>query len=164
MTLTPGWYGKIPSLGDFASRRLPSDFIETWDTWLQHSMATSRAALGDRWLDIYLTSPAWRFVCAAGACGPRAVAGLIVPSVDRVGRYFPLTVVVELPAGAALVSLPQEAREFFDNGERILDGRTLFLYYATGITPAMSPSKPGVGSAYAYTARDSKGKYLDGGK
>ena len=46
---------------------------------------------------------------------------------------------------------------FFDNGERMLDGRTLFLYYATGITPAMAPSKPGVGSAYAYTARDSQG-------
>ena len=27
---------------------------------------------------------------------------------------------------------------FVDNGERILDGRTLFLYYATGITPAMA--------------------------
>ncbi len=53
---------------------------------------------------------------------------------------------------------------FFDNGERILDGRTLFLYYATGITPAMAPSKPGVGSAYAYTARDATGAYLDGGK
>ena len=53
---------------------------------------------------------------------------------------------------------------FVDNGERILDGRTLFLYYATGITPAMAPSEPGVGSAYAYTARDSQGKYLDGGK
>jgi hypothetical protein len=53
---------------------------------------------------------------------------------------------------------------FFDNGERILDGRTLFLYYATGITPAMVPTKPTVGSAYAYTARDTKGRYLDGGK
>jgi hypothetical protein len=53
---------------------------------------------------------------------------------------------------------------FSDNGERILDGRTLFLYYATGITPAMISTKPGVGSAYAYTANDSKGRYLDGGK
>lgn len=50
--------------------------------------------------------------------------------------------------------------QFFDNGERILDGRTLFLYYATGITPA----KPAVGSAYAYTTHDSRGAYLDGGK
>ena len=56
------------------------------------------------------------------------------------------------------------AYEFADNGERILDGRTLFLYYATGITPAMVSTKPGIGSAYAYTARDAKGKYLDGGK
>ena len=53
---------------------------------------------------------------------------------------------------------------FFDNGERILDARTLFHYYATGITPAMAYSKPGTGSAYAYAARDAKGDYLDGSK
>jgi hypothetical protein len=54
--------------------------------------------------------------------------------------------------------------EFLDNGERMLDARTLFHYYATGITPAMAFSKPGTGSAYAYSARDSMGRYLDGGK
>jgi hypothetical protein len=54
--------------------------------------------------------------------------------------------------------------EFLNNGERMLDARTLFHYYATGITPAMAYSKPGTGSAYAYAARDSKGSYLDGGK
>jgi len=55
---------------------------------------------------------------------------------------------------------------FSDGGERKLDGRTLFHYYATGATPAMAPpaTKPGVGSAYAYTARDSRGEYLDGAK
>jgi hypothetical protein len=53
---------------------------------------------------------------------------------------------------------------FLDNGERMLDARTLFHYYATGITPAMAFSKPGTGSAYAIAARDSKGEYLDGGK
>ena len=30
-TLIPGWYGKIPSLGDFASRRLPQSFVAAWD-------------------------------------------------------------------------------------------------------------------------------------
>jgi hypothetical protein len=54
--------------------------------------------------------------------------------------------------------------EFLNNGERMLDARTLFHYYATGITPAMAFSKPGTGSAYAYAARDSMGRYLDGGK
>jgi hypothetical protein len=55
---------------------------------------------------------------------------------------------------------------FADNGERKLDGRTLFHYYATGATPAMAPpaTTPGVGSAYGYTARDARGEYLDGGK
>ncbi len=54
--------------------------------------------------------------------------------------------------------------EFMDQGELMVDGRTLFHYYATGITPAMAAAKPGTGSAYAYTERDSKGQYLDGGK
>jgi hypothetical protein len=54
--------------------------------------------------------------------------------------------------------------EFLNNGERMLDARTLFHYYATGITPAMAFSKPGTGSAYAYATRDSMGRYLDGGK
>jgi hypothetical protein len=53
---------------------------------------------------------------------------------------------------------------FLDNGERMLDARTMFHYYATGITPAMAFSKPGTGSAYALAGRDSKGEYLDGGK
>ena len=39
---------------------------------------------------------------------------------------------------------------FLNNGERMLDARTLFHYYATGITPAMAFAKPGTGSAYAY--------------
>lgn len=54
--------------------------------------------------------------------------------------------------------------QFLNNGERMLDARTLFHYYATGITPAMAFAKPGSGSAYAYAVRDSKGEYLEGGK
>jgi hypothetical protein len=56
------------------------------------------------------------------------------------------------------------AYDFMNDGERMLDARTLFHYYATGITPAMAFSKPGTGSAYAYATRDSMGRYLDGGK
>jgi hypothetical protein len=54
--------------------------------------------------------------------------------------------------------------DFLLDGERMLDARTLFHYYATGITPSMASSKPGTGSAYAYTGRDAMGEYLDGGK
>jgi hypothetical protein len=54
--------------------------------------------------------------------------------------------------------------EFLNNGERMLDARTLFHYAATGITPAMAYAKPGSGSAYALATRDAKGEYLEGGK
>lgn len=54
--------------------------------------------------------------------------------------------------------------QFLDGAERLLDARTMFFYYATGITPAMTESKPGTGSAYAISFRDAKGEYLDGGK
>jgi len=54
--------------------------------------------------------------------------------------------------------------DFMNNGEMVLDDRIMFHYVATGITPAMVTPKVGTGSAYAFTPRDAKGNYLDGGK
>jgi type VI secretion system protein ImpM len=82
-------------------------------------MSASRAALDDRWLDVYLTSPAWRFTGAAGVCGPAPIIGLMVPSVDRVGRYFPLTIVAELPIDAGLASATAAA-PFLERAERLV--------------------------------------------
>ena len=92
----PGFYGKLPVLGDFVSRRLPRDFIEPWDNWLQHSIAVSKQELGDKWLEVYLTSPVWRFALTPGLCGENGWMGVVMPSVDRVGRYFPLTIAVPI--------------------------------------------------------------------
>ena len=100
-----GFFGKLPALGDFVERALPAEFVTPWDAWLQRAIAASRASLGEQWLDIYLTSPLWRFVLGAGPCGARAWAGVMMPSVDRVGRYFPLTVAAPLPAGPHEVTL-----------------------------------------------------------
>lgn len=91
-----GWYGKIASLGDFASRRLPPAFITPWDAWLQQVIAASHSQLGDAWLDAYLTCPVWRFVLFPGVCGERTWGGVFMPSVDKVGRYFPFTIACEL--------------------------------------------------------------------
>ena len=81
-----GFYGKLPSHGDFIRRRVSDAFVDAWDAWLRECIAASRAALGPRWLDVYLTSPAWRFACAAGACGHTPVIGVVAPSVDQVGH------------------------------------------------------------------------------
>lgn len=89
----PGWYGKLPTLGDFASRRLPAGFVRGWDDWLQRGLASARDELGAGWLACYLVAPIVRFWLGPGVLGARAWAGLVMPSVDRVGRHFPLTIV-----------------------------------------------------------------------
>ena len=52
--------------------------------------------------------------------------------------------------------------EFMDNGAMMTDYRAFFHYMATGITPAMSQSAVGKGSAYAFTAHDKEGNFLTG--
>jgi type VI secretion system ImpM family protein len=115
-----GLFGKLPSHGDFLRRRVSDRFIDAWDAWLRQCLSKSQAALGDRWVDIYLTSPAWRFVSAAGACGPAPLIGLMVPSVDRVGRFFPLTLVAELPEDVSLIAAATASTPFFEAAERLL--------------------------------------------
>ncbi|MES2149317.1 MAG: DUF1254 domain-containing protein [Pseudomonadota bacterium] len=54
--------------------------------------------------------------------------------------------------------------EFLADGGRLLDARSMFHYYATMITPAMTLKMVGVGSQYAINDRDAQGRYLDGGR
>jgi hypothetical protein len=49
-------------------------------------------------------------------------------------------------------------------GVRDPDARTHFMYYATGVTPAMAMKLVGLGSQYAAATTDSQGKPLDGSK
>ena len=92
----PGWHGKLPSLGDFASRRLGPDFLATWDTWLASGLQQLRQRDPSGWLAAYLANPTRRFLLMPGvlpgAAGQQAWAGVLMPSVDRVGRYFPFTI------------------------------------------------------------------------
>ncbi len=114
-----GWFGKIPSLGDFASRRLPQDFVNTWDAWLQRAMMASRARLGERWLDLYLTSPIWRFALMSGVCGNSIWAGVLMSSVDKVGRYYPLTIAIQLDADSEIAAAVFSAQDWYAALERV---------------------------------------------
>ncbi len=86
-----GWYGKIPTAGDFIARRIAPDFGEVWHDWLQNALEGSRQRLAGRWPGDFLSMPVWRFVFSPGLVTPSAWVGLMLPSVDAVGRYFPLT-------------------------------------------------------------------------
>lgn len=115
-----GFFGKLPSHGDFVRRRVADDFVAGWDSWLQQCLAQSRETLGDAWLDTYLTSPVWRFALAPAVCGAAAVAGILVPSVDRVGRYFPLTLVWPTPPNLSTLEIALRYRDGFEHAEHLL--------------------------------------------
>ena len=86
-----GLFGKVPQQADFVSHHLREDFTEYWHTWLQSCISVSREQLADDWLNFFLTSPVWHFAIGPGICSTSAVTGVMIPSMDEVGRYFPLT-------------------------------------------------------------------------
>jgi type VI secretion system protein ImpM len=84
------WWGKLPSRGDFIGRGLPPRWRSDWDAWLQRGLALAAATLDGAALRERLGGFApWRYV-ALPAPG-EMWCGIIVPSHDRVGRAFPLT-------------------------------------------------------------------------
>ncbi len=126
-TQSTGLFGKLPAHGDFLHRNLPTKFINEWDSWLQTFIGSTQERLGESWLEIYLTSPIWRFCLSAGALDSNAWAGVVLPSVDRVGRYFPFSVLRKLPEGASLAGFIVHQRAWFEAVEalalRALDGQ-----------------------------------------
>ena len=115
----PGFFGKVRSHGDFVSRRLPATFTEPWDKWLQTLLHVSREQLGPLWLESYLNSPIWRFALAPGACSTQAWAGILMPSIDKVGRHFPLTIASRISNSTTLIKLTAETNAWFDQLEAL---------------------------------------------
>lgn len=95
----------MPVRGDFLSHGLPREFVEPWDDWVQLALEQSRNQFADRWLDVYLTSPLWHFALAPAVCGDISWAGVLMPSVDAVGRYFPLTIAAPVEAGSNITTV-----------------------------------------------------------
>jgi type VI secretion system protein ImpM len=101
-----GFFGKLPSRGDFVRFGLSRALTAAWDAWLQEVMLASHEAIDS----VLGGAPIWRFDLGAGVCGPRHACGLLLPSSDSVGRMFPLMI-------AAEAAVPTDA--FLDAAERI---------------------------------------------
>lgn len=85
-----GLFGKIGAKRDFIAIATPRSFLEAWEPWVQAGLSASRHQLGSGWRQAFLTAPVWRFWLGAAICGT-TVTGAIMPSLDGVGRYYPLT-------------------------------------------------------------------------
>ena len=115
-----GFYGKLPAKGDFLTRGLPREFIDQWDDWLQVGMNDSRELLGDDWLQTYLTSPLWRFTLPVNTVSADAWAGVFMPSMDKVGRYFPMMVAAQLPESSSHLLVAAACGKWFEAVESFL--------------------------------------------
>lgn len=140
-----GFYGKIPARGDFVGAGLPARFVDPWHRWMQRMLSAARAALDDAWLPAWLEAPIWQFAFTSGVCGPDPAIGLWMPSVDRVGRHFPLAVAMLAPQGEAADLLRQQG-PFLAAAERAgLDAleRDIGPDEITAQLAAAAPHEPG---------------------
>ena len=96
-----GLFGKLPARGDFVRENLPRDFTDLWDAWWQRGLADTQRRPREEWCAAWLEAPVWRFMLPPGLCGRNGVLGLWLPSVDKVGRYSPLTIAAAAPGDRA---------------------------------------------------------------
>ena len=120
LTLMPaGLFGKLPAKRDFIGANASRRFLEVWEPWLQSGVAMSKQTLGDAWIEAYNRAPIWRYWLGADFCG-EAMIGAFMPSVDGVGRSFPLAIFV----GEGDASLPPPELEqndaWFEAAEAVL--------------------------------------------
>lgn len=94
--LNVGMYGKVPAHPDFISDTLHVDISNELYDWAQVVMYHSREKMSEnKWLSAYLVSPIWRMVVPKNEFRTHDWVGVMVPSVDALGRYFPLFIVFE---------------------------------------------------------------------
>src|ERR1044072_3316439 len=96
-----GLFGKLAAKRDFIALFAPRAFLDTWEPWMQSGIAASRDVLKNEWQQAFLAAPIWRFWLGADICGA-TVAGVFMPSLDGVGRYYPLTLFAFTDPGLAI--------------------------------------------------------------
>ncbi|CDS48405.1 Protein phosphatase ImpM [Polaromonas sp. CG9_12] len=143
---TPGWYGKLAMLGDFAHRRLPLGFINACDAWLSQGVAASRASLGSAWLDNYLTAPLWCFAWSPRIVDEQWWFGVLMPSVDAVGRYFPLVVAFSTEHAPTEPNALAQWAQWYDSAGacalQTLQGQATLDEFESALAAVGTPSTP----------------------
>ncbi len=114
-----GIFGKLPCRGDFITRGLPGALAERLHGLLHETITEGRRLYGDDWLDAYLTAPIWRFAATAGCLGEMACVGLLMPSVDAVGRHFPVAVLYRTGQASGAAALLTGASAWLTEAERL---------------------------------------------
>ena len=116
--MATGVFGKLPDQRDYVQHGMDAALMSLVDPWIQSCLQRSREDLQDAWLGAYLNAPIWRFWLGPSIIG-QTVLGALMPSVDGVGRYFPLMLasVSDRPFDAPEIE-PQD--DWFAQAEELL--------------------------------------------
>ena len=120
------WFGKLPSAGDFVSRRMDYVVQQFWDQWCAAGVDALKAGSTATGLAVWGATPKWAFILPVQPGVNTGQVGVLAPSCDRVGRVFPFVVAVSLtydqqtvlldraallgPALGQVIALAQESR------------------------------------------------------
>jgi type VI secretion system protein ImpM len=131
-----GFFGKLPTTGDFVWRGLPDAFRRAWDVWLTRHIAPLQRR------GVSFPEGGLRFRVPSGG---RSAAGMILPSRDSADRLYPLALLL-----IADGSLSPEAIDHWCDGALLLDPLRLGpdpLWHALDALPAPQPEGPATGPA-----------------
>ena len=115
-----GYYGKIPDKGDFISKNLPISFTDPWHRWTKESIACSKQQLQQSWEESYLTAPLYHYVLSPGVCGNVMWLGVMMPSVDKIGRYYPMTLCRSISLAANPFTVFEQYQTWLEEAENLL--------------------------------------------
>jgi len=138
-------FGKLAAKRDFIALSAPREFLTAWEPWMQSCVSASRDSLGESWLQAYLTAPIWRFWLGGDICGA-TVLGVIMASLDGMGRYYPLTLFAYADQGSAIAPPDLDAHdEWFTAAEEFLlttlDRDVTFEKISEGLDALAAPAQ-----------------------
>lgn len=139
-----GLFGKLPAKGDFVGRGLSAGFQAEFEAWLARTVEAARLSLGDDFRAVWDAAPVWRFWIGPGA-GMAPCAGVMAASRDRVGRRYPLAILIEGgPAGRSLPLppvLPGAGGRWFETLEAAV-ARAMDEDFAEDPAALLAPLRP----------------------
>lgn len=87
-----GWYGKLPSAGDFLQRRFPDALTRQWTHWFQVGLLNwqKNEELRPGEPHRFAKAPVWNFVVPPMLGSQLVQMGCLLPARDSVGRQYPV--------------------------------------------------------------------------
>ena len=118
-------FGKTPRMGDFLRVGNGGAAGEALEQWVEQGLAYAEAKRGAAWPSIYGAGATYAFIFRPPRSSParEPLVGVIKPSVDAVGRRFPLVVYAQALSRAAVPwphILPMAFGDFLDAAATLL--------------------------------------------